>query len=197
MPALLVLLFVVIPILEIVVIIQVGQVIGAWWTVALLVADSVLGAWLLRREGARAWRAFREALEAGRWPGDEVAQGALVIVGGTLLLTPGFITDVVGFLLLVPVSRRLVARTLRSRIRTQVVGGPGGDPRRADPRRGRGPSSGQPGVFDVEVVDVRREDDGEPSRGPAELGDRSGEDDPDDDEPPGTGADSRPSRPPR
>lgn len=161
----------VLPILEILVIIQVGQVIGPWWTVALLVADSVLGALLLRHEGARAWRAFRQALEEGRWPGDEVAQGALVIVGGTLLLTPGFITDIIGFLLLIPLSRRLVSSTLRSRSRTRVVGGPGaGDPRDADPRRGRGRSTGQPGVFDVEVVEVRRED-SEPDPGPAELGD--------------------------
>lgn len=136
----------------------------------MLVADSVLGAWLLRHQGARAWRAFRQALEEGRWPGDEVAQGALVIIGGTLLLTPGFITDVIGFLLLIPISRRLVAGTLRSRIRTQVVGGPGDDPRRADPRRtrpGRRPGSAQ-GVFDVEVVEVRREYNA-PAPGPAEL----------------------------
>jgi UPF0716 protein FxsA len=154
MPAILVLLFVVVPIVEILVIIQVGQAIGAWWTVLLLVADSVLGAWLLRREGARTWRAFREALQAGRWPGDEVAQGAMVIVGGTLLLTPGFVTDVVGFILLVPVSRRVLSRTVRSRVKARVVGGPG--PRRQTGRRGstQGPSGE---TMDVEVVEIRRE----------------------------------------
>lgn len=164
------LLFVIVPILEIVVIIQVGQVIGAWWTVGLLVADSVLGAWLVRHQGSRAWRAFRRALEEGRWPGDEVAQGALIIVGGTLLLTPGFITDVVGFLLLIPISRRVVSRVVRARLRTQVVGVPGtGRPRDGGPRRG-GPRA--PGVMDVEVVDIRREEDPRPTR--PELADEAG-----------------------
>jgi UPF0716 protein FxsA len=178
MPAILVLLFVIVPIVEIVVIIQVGQVIGAWWTVVLLVVDSLLGAWLLRREGARAWRAFRQALQEGRWPGDEVAQGAMVIVGGTLLLTPGFVTDVVGFILLIPVSRRVLSRTVRSRVRERVIGdmpgGPGLGPR--DRRRGHGPRN----TFDVEVVDIRREDAPPPSDGPGELAsdsDREGTED--------------------
>jgi UPF0716 protein FxsA len=155
MPAILVLLFVVIPIVEILVIIQVGQAIGAWWTVLLLVADSILGAWLLRREGARTWRAFREALQVGRWPGDEVAQGAMVIVGGTLLLTPGFVTDVVGFVLLIPASRRILSRTVRARVKDRVVGGPG--PRRQTGRRG---SAERPSgaTMDVEVVEIRREE---------------------------------------
>lgn len=171
------LLFILVPLAEIVIIIQVGQVIGAWWTVGLLVADSVLGAWLLRREGARAWRSFREALAAGRWPGDEVAQGSMVIVGGTLLLTPGFLTDVVGFLLLVPASRRIASRTVRRRVRVGADGrvaragrvGPAGrsasgDHDRAGRTSGRsgrrtpGAGAGEGGILDVEVVEIRRED---------------------------------------
>lgn len=175
MPAILVVLFILVPLVEIVIIIQVGQVIGAWWTVGLLVADSMLGAWLLRREGARAWRAFREALAEGRWPGDEVAQGSMVIVGGTLLLTPGFLTDVVGFLLLVPVSRRIASRTVRRRVRLGADGhvgrakgggrSAGGDRDRAGgtSRRptgrspGPGAGAGDAGILDVEVVEIRRE----------------------------------------
>ncbi|MFP4636594.1 MAG: FxsA family protein [Nitriliruptoraceae bacterium] len=125
MPALLVLLFVGVPLLEIAVILQVGAAIGGWPTAGILVLDSVVGAWLLRVEGSRAWLEFRRALAEGRWPGDEVAQGALVIVGGTLLVTPGFVTDVVGFAFLLGPTRRLVARAVRSRVREQVVGGAG------------------------------------------------------------------------
>ncbi len=117
--------FVLVPLAEIIVILQVGAAIGGWWTAGLLVADSLLGAWLLRVEGRRAWREFRVALEEGRWPGDEVAQGALVIVGGTLLLTPGFLTDVLGFLFLLGPTRRIVAGRIRARVARGTVGGAG------------------------------------------------------------------------
>src|SRR5262245_63761782 len=82
--------FVVVPILEIYVIIQVGQVIGAWWTIALLIADSIFGAWLIRHEGRRAWLALSTALNSGRMPAKELADGGLILVGGTLMLSPGF-----------------------------------------------------------------------------------------------------------
>src|SRR3954471_23228441 len=86
-------LFVVVPLVEIYVIIQVGQAIGAWWTILLLVLDSILGTWLIRHEGARAWGALREALDSGRMPAKELADGALILIGGTLMLAPGFVTD--------------------------------------------------------------------------------------------------------
>jgi UPF0716 protein FxsA len=105
----LILLFIVVPILEIYVIIQVGQAIGALPTVALLIADAILGAWLLRAQGRRAWAAFGEALSAGRMPHREILNGALVIAGGAFLLTPGFISDAVGLLLLIPPTRAAIA----------------------------------------------------------------------------------------
>jgi UPF0716 protein FxsA len=118
--AVLAVLFVVVPIAEIFVIIQVGQEIGAWQTVALLVFESLLGAWLVKREGRRAWEALRLAMRTGRMPGRELADAALVVVGGTLLLTPGFLTDVVGFLFVLPftrpIARRLLARVAATRI---------------------------------------------------------------------------------
>ena len=98
MPLLLILLFIVVPIAELYVIIQVGQLIGVWPTLLLLLADALLGSLLLRHQGRSAWRRFNEALAARRFPGREVADGALIIVGGTLLLTPGFITDIFGAL---------------------------------------------------------------------------------------------------
>jgi UPF0716 protein FxsA len=151
MPVLLVVLFVIVPLVELVVIIQVAEVLSVGPTIALLVADSILGAWLLKREGRRAWSRFREALQQMRWPGDEVTQGALVIVGGTLLLTPGFVTDVVGFLLLLPPTRAAISRLLRARLTPLPVQGAQQLRRRQQRRR--------PGaVYDVEVVDVRRED---------------------------------------
>jgi UPF0716 protein FxsA len=122
----LVALFVVVPLVEIYVIIQVGQAIGPWWTILLLIADSILGSWLIRREGSRAWRALRTALDSGRMPAKELADGALILVGGTLMLAPGFVTDGFGILMILPVTRpvfrRLLTRLVANRL---VVVGPG------------------------------------------------------------------------
>jgi UPF0716 protein FxsA len=105
---LLILLFIVVPIAEIYVIIQVGQAIGALWTIVLLIADSILGSMLMRSQGRQAWRRFNEAIAAGRPPAREVFDGALVIFGGAFLLTPGFLTDILGLVLLLPPTRALV-----------------------------------------------------------------------------------------
>jgi UPF0716 protein FxsA len=113
MPLLLILLFIVVPIAELYVIIQVGQAIGVVPTLILLLADALLGSWLLKHEGRSAWRRFNEALAARRFPGREVADGALIIVGGTLLLTPGFITDIFGLFLLLPPTRAISRRLLK------------------------------------------------------------------------------------
>ena len=122
---LVVVLLVAVPILEVWLLIQVGQWLGVWPTVAILVAEALLGALLLRREGSRTWRGLNEAFGTGRMPTRELTDAALVLVGGVLLMLPGFATDVVGFLCLVPFTRRaarallgyLVARRV-----TQVVG---------------------------------------------------------------------------
>lgn len=112
MPLLLFLLFIVVPILELYVLIQVGQAIGVWQTILLLIADSILGTWLMRSQGRAAWRRFNEAMAAGRVPGREVLDGALVILGGAFLLTPGFITDIFGLFFLLPPTRAIARRTL-------------------------------------------------------------------------------------
>jgi UPF0716 protein FxsA len=122
MLALLVLVFIVVPIAEIYVIIQVGQAIGALWTILLLIADSIIGARLLSWQGRRAWQRFQEALAAGRMPHREVIDGVLIIVGGAFLLTPGFITDVLGLILLIPASRALVRRLLARTIIRRRLG---------------------------------------------------------------------------
>ncbi|HEX6666142.1 MAG TPA: FxsA family protein [Solirubrobacterales bacterium] len=125
--ALLVILFIVVPIAELYVIIQVGQQIGLWPTLALLLADAILGSMLLKHQGRSAWRRFNEALASGKFPGKEVADGALIIVGGTLLLTPGFLTDIAGLILLIPPTRALVRSGLRRFAigRVTVFGFPG------------------------------------------------------------------------
>jgi UPF0716 protein FxsA len=129
---LIVLAFIGMPILEIYVLIQVGQVIGVWWTILLLVADSILGGWLIRHEGARAWRALQEAIGKGRMPARELADGALVVLGGALMLSPGFVTDVFGFFCILPptrpVARRLLTRVVSRRLtKPRNDSRPGGD----------------------------------------------------------------------
>src|SRR6185312_10216905 len=126
MPVFLIILFIVVPIAELYVIIQVGQLIGIWPTLALLLLDAIGGSMLLKHQGRGAWRRFNEALAQRRFPGREVVDGVLIVIGGTLLVTPGFITDVVGIFFLVPPTRAL-ARALLRRLTTgriAVVGGP-------------------------------------------------------------------------
>ena len=117
----LVLLFIVVPIAELAVIIQVGQIIGVWWTIGLLVLDSILGSVLMRSQGRATWRRFNDTTRAGRVPAREVLDGALVIFGGALLLTPGFITDILGLFLLIPPTRALVRAVLVRRFANRMV----------------------------------------------------------------------------
>jgi UPF0716 protein FxsA len=111
--AILVALFIAVPIVELYVIIQIGSLIGVWPTIALLFADAVLGSLLLRHQGRGAWRRFNAALAERRFPGREVADGLLIAIGGTLLLTPGFVTDIIGAIFLIPPTRAIVRRLLR------------------------------------------------------------------------------------
>ena len=147
---LLLILFIGVPLVEIYVIIQVGQAIGPWWTILLLVLDSIFGSWLIRHEGSRAWEALRQALDSGRMPAKELADGALILIGGTLMLAPGFVTDAFGVLLILPVTRplfrRLLTRVVANRL---VVLGPTGPTRDA---RSPGPDPDGP-VIRGEVVD--------------------------------------------
>jgi UPF0716 protein FxsA len=127
MPLIVVLALLVVPIAEIYVIVQVGQAIGAGWTIILLIADAVLGSWLIRREGRKAWVALRERTAQGGLPGKELADGALILIGGTLLLTPGFLSDILGFFLVLPFTRPLARGTLIAFAKRYftVVTGPG------------------------------------------------------------------------
>jgi UPF0716 protein FxsA len=121
----LVLIFILVPIAELYVIIKVGGVIGVLPTLALLLADAVLGSMLLRHQGRAAWIRFNRALAEGRLPHKEVFDGVLVIIGGTLLLTPGFLTDILGLILLIPPTRALVRGMSTRWVRRRMAMGGG------------------------------------------------------------------------
>ena len=117
----LVVLFIVVPIAELYVIWKVGDAIGIWLTLALLAADSVLGSLLLRAQGRSVWGRFNTALAEGKIPHREVIDGVLVIFGGAFLITPGFLTDIVGLVLLIPPTRALVRRLVVRRLGRRIV----------------------------------------------------------------------------
>jgi len=170
MPVLLFVLFVVVPIAELYVIIQIGGAIGVLPTIALLILDSVLGAALMRSQGRAAWRRFNGAVAEGRIPGREVIDGALVIFGGALLLTPGFLTDALGLILLLPPTRALVRGVLVRRFSGGLMASasrgaearmgrvftgqsrPGADARR--PGGGGRPRGASDDIIDAEATEV-------------------------------------------
>lgn len=130
----LLLLFIVVPLLELYLLLFVGSQIGFWPTVGIVLVTGTLGAALAKREGLRVWHSYREALSQGRLPDEGIVGGLLVLLGGALLITPGMLTDVAGFLLLVPRTRRFVADRIRAAISKKLndgvvqvmsAGGPG------------------------------------------------------------------------
>ena len=151
--------FIVVPVAELWLISQVADLISWPLTLALLIGEAVLGAWLVKREGRSAWKRFRDTLGSrAKVPAVEVVDGALVLIGGTLLLTPGFLSDIAGFVLVIPPTRAVVNRMVRSRIRGRFgLGGVAG-------RGAAGPSATRAGrpvrpdtaPLDVEVVEVKR-----------------------------------------
>lgn len=132
---LLVALFIVVPLAELYLILKVGDVIGWWQTILLLALDSVLGSALLRSQGRAVWRRFNETTAAGRVPHKELQHGIAVIFGGALLITPGFLTDILGLLLLLPPTRVVILRLVMHRVakRAQAAVVTGGSGRRRRP----------------------------------------------------------------
>lgn len=157
MPLLLLALFIGVPIIEIAIFIQAGEIIGLWPTLAAVVLTAIVGTALLRAQGLAALDRARRSIHRGELPIDEVFAGICILLGGALLLTPGFMTDAVGFLLLIPGFRRLVGR----RIFAAVFRSPGtrvwvDGEEVVTPGRGR--PGGPPDAIDVEFTEVR--DDG-------------------------------------
>ena len=156
------LLFLIVPVLDLALLVSVGGRIGFWPTLAIVVLTALVGSWLARREGTAAWRRVQEKLATGGLPGPELIDGLVILVSGTLLLTPGFLTDFVGLLGLLPPARAVARRALRSRFESAIQSGsvrvvgaspfgvPGGGSPFGPPR---------PTVEDAEVID-----DGAPPR---------------------------------
>jgi UPF0716 protein FxsA len=155
------LLFTVVPVTEVWLLVQLGGLLGPWPTVALVVVTGLVGAALARAEGTRVWRDWQSAMTLGRLPKDGVASGLLVLVGGVLLVTPGVLTDVVGFSLLLPFTRRPLAawmkKKLEARIAEQMAAGnvvvqtgfSGGAPFAGGASAERPVSSREPDVIDM------------------------------------------------
>ena len=110
------LLFIIIPIIEMVILIEVGGLIGALPTVALVVLTATLGIWLLRLQGVETWFRLQNRLSQGELPGQELLEGVLLLIGGALLVTPGFFTDTVGFCCLIPMTRQYFAKNILARL---------------------------------------------------------------------------------
>lgn len=116
------LLFIIVPIIEITVLIQVGQAIGAWYTVGLVLLSAFIGVNMLRQQGLSTLARAQQRADQGEVPGQEMVEGIVLAVGGALLVTPGFVTDVVGFSCLVPGVRRSVVKALLSRFTVIAAG---------------------------------------------------------------------------
>ena len=117
------LLFVVVPILELMLLIEMGQWVGIMPTLALVVATGIGGAALARAEGLRVLFQFQKELAQGKLPGQAMLDGASVLIGGAFLLTPGVLTDFVGFSLLIPFTRRWIQRRVRAQLENQIKDG--------------------------------------------------------------------------
>ncbi len=111
----LVTIFLIVPIVEIYLLIQVGGLIGVMPTIGLVVLTAVIGAALLRAQGLQTYLRFNQALSEGRLPATEILEGVALLIGGALLLTPGFFTDFIGFICLIPLSRRMLIARLTAR----------------------------------------------------------------------------------
>ncbi len=105
--------FLIVPIIELVLLLTIGAQIGIWATLGIIIATALLGASLAQQEGLKTWWRFQEKLSSGTFPNEELLDGLMILVAGAVLLTPGFLTDAIGFILLIPGSRRAVKGWLR------------------------------------------------------------------------------------
>ena len=116
----LLLLFTLVPLIEIWILIKVGQRIGALDTIALVVLTGLIGAWMARSQGLSVLQRIHHELEMGQLPSDSLTDGLIILIGGVLLITPGLLTDAIGFLLLFPQSRQVLKKFITSKFRTYI-----------------------------------------------------------------------------
>ncbi len=114
------LLFTIIPVIELTLLIEIGTLIGTLNTVILVIFTAVVGAYLVRMEGLGVIYRFQQNMQEGRFPGEEILDGAMILVAGALLVTPGVATDIIGFLLVFPSSRRMIKISLRRYIERRI-----------------------------------------------------------------------------
>jgi UPF0716 protein FxsA len=119
----LILIFIVVPLIEILLLIEIGSRIGALYTIFIIILTGILGASMMRQQGFTIIRNIQRDLSQGRMPTGELINGALVLVGGIVLLTPGFFTDAVGFVLLIPATRALIRKKIQLLIRRKIESG--------------------------------------------------------------------------
>lgn len=159
---------VLLPFAEVAALVGVGQAIGFWWTLGALITLTVVGVLLVRRETSRTYRALQETLNSGKMPADEVTDAILVMVGGFLLILPGFVSDAVGLLLVLPFTRPVARRLLQAFVASRavaVVGPAAPSPAGGDDRRGS--RRGQ--VIEGEVVAEQPPPGASGSGGPPQL----------------------------
>ena len=123
MLARLVILFLVTPAVELALLLKVGQLIGHWETVGIIVLTGLAGSYLAKREGLSAWQRLNQSLSKGGLPGKELVDGVIILVAGALLITPGVLTDVVGFMGLIPPTRALIRKLIMSRVKKKMEDG--------------------------------------------------------------------------
>ena len=135
------LLFAIIPVVEIAILIKIGGIIGAFYTVAIVIGTAIIGAYLVRLQGVSIMLRFQNNLQQGIFPAEEMIDGAMALVAGAVLLTPGLITDIIGFTLLLPPTRKIIKGSVKKFIKSRAVSfthaGPGGP-------HGGGPHAGGP-----------------------------------------------------
>ena len=112
--------FLIVPVVELTLLLTVGRHIGVWATMAIIIGTAIVGASLTRREGLKTWWRFQDKLKTGAFPNEELLDGLMILIAGALLLTPGFLTDAVGFTLLIPGSRRVIKGRLRQRFSQHI-----------------------------------------------------------------------------
>lgn len=115
------LLFAILPIAEIAILINVGEQIGGWYTVAIVILTAFVGARLVRQQGLSTLTQAQQKMQTGIMPGQEMAEGLLLVIAGVLLVTPGFITDILGFLLTLPITRPIIAKGILARLTVKMV----------------------------------------------------------------------------
>lgn len=116
----LLILFIIVPVTELYILIEVGKRIGSLTTIGIIIFTGILGAYLVKNQGFMILRKIQNDLNEGIMPGDSLIQGAIILAGGILLLTPGFVTDIVGFTFLIPISRNVVKKYLLKWLKGKV-----------------------------------------------------------------------------